>query len=96
MYIATFAFSLGPVVWTVISEIYPSSVRGRGVAVATAANWLTTWLVSQIFLSLVETIGEPATFWLFAAVCVVAFVFVWKLVPETKGRSLADIERAWR
>ena len=96
VYIATFAFSLGPVVWTVINEIYPSRVRGRGVAVATAANWFTTWLVSQIFLTLVETIGEPATFWLFAAVCVVAFVFVWKLVPETKGKSLAEIEKAWR
>jgi MFS family permease len=76
----------------VINEIYPSSVRGRGVAVATAANWFATWLVSQVFLSLVKAIGEPATFWLFAAVCVLAGVFVWKVVPETKGKSLAQIQ----
>jgi sugar porter (SP) family MFS transporter len=95
MYIASFAFSLGPVVWTVINEIFPSSVRGRAVAVATGANWFATWLVSQVFLTLIEAIGDAAAFWLFAGVCVVAFFFVWKLVPETRGKSLAQIEEVW-
>jgi sugar porter (SP) family MFS transporter len=95
VFVASFAFSLGPVVWTVINEIYPSSVRGRGVALATGANWFSAWLVSQVFLSLVHAIGEPATFWMFAVMCVIAFVFVWKLVPETKGLSLAQIQRMW-
>jgi sugar porter (SP) family MFS transporter len=95
VFIASFAFSLGPVVWTVINEIYPATVRGRGVALATAANWGAVWLVSQVFLSLTNAIGEPATFWLLAAVCAAAFAFVWKLVPETKGKSLAEIQRMW-
>ncbi len=54
MFIASFAFSLGPVVWTVINEIFPTHVRGRGVAVATAANWFAAWLVSQFFLTLID------------------------------------------
>src|SRR5262249_34333072 len=95
VFVASFAFSLGPVVWTVINEIFPSSVRGRCVAVATGANWCATWLVSQIFLSLVKAIGEPATFWMFAAVCCISYLFVWKLVPETKGKSLAQIQELW-
>ena len=66
VFIASFAFSLGPVVWTVINEIFPSRIRGRGVAVATAANWGSAWLVSQFFLTLTDAIGTAATFWLFA------------------------------
>jgi sugar porter (SP) family MFS transporter len=95
VFIASFAFSLGPVVWTVINEIYPSGVRGRGVAVATAANWGSAWLVTQFFLTLTDTIGEAATFYLFALMCAVAFVFIWFLLPETRGRSLAQIQQMW-
>ena len=57
VFIASFAFSLGPVVWTVINEIFPSRVRGRAVAVATAVNWFSAWLVSQFFLTLIDAIG---------------------------------------
>ncbi|MFT4049275.1 MAG: sugar porter family MFS transporter [Solirubrobacterales bacterium] len=95
VYIASFAFSMGPVVWTIINEIYPREVRGRMVSIATAVNWLSAWVVSQFFLSLVNAIGEPATFWLFAALCGVAFVWIWRKVPETKDRSLEQIERMW-
>jgi sugar porter (SP) family MFS transporter len=95
VFIASFAFSLGPVVWTVINEIYPSSVRGRAVSVATAANWGAAWLVTQFFLSLTEAIGESGTFYLFAFMCVVSFVFIWFKQPETKGRSLAEIQEMW-
>jgi SP family galactose:H+ symporter-like MFS transporter len=92
VFIASFAFSLGPVVWTVINEIYPSRVRGRAVAVATAANWGAAFLVSQTFLSLIDRIGNSATFWLFAGFSVIAYVWIWKKVPETKGRSLEEIQ----
>lgn len=95
VFIASYAFSLGPVVWTVINEIYPSSVRGLGVALATAVNWFTAWLVTQFFLSLAEWLGQSGAFGVFAAVCAVAFVFVWRLLPETKGRSLAEIQQMW-
>lgn len=92
VFIASFAFSLGPVVWTVINEIFPSRVRGRAVAVATAANWGAAWLVSQFFLTLIDGVGTAVTFWIFAAMAVVAYVWIWRRVPETKGRSLEEIE----
>jgi SP family galactose:H+ symporter-like MFS transporter len=95
VFIASFAFSMGPIVWTLISEIYPNRVRGRAISVATAVNWLSAFLVAQFFLSLVDAIGESTTFFLFAALCVVSFVFVWRLVPETKGRSLEEIQERW-
>ena len=88
-------FSLGPIVWTLISEIYPNRVRGRAIAVATAANWLAAFLVAQFFLSLVDAIGESTTFFLFSALCIVTYVFVLRLVPETKGRSLEEIQERW-
>jgi SP family galactose:H+ symporter-like MFS transporter len=95
VFIASFAFSLGPVVWTVINEIFPTRVRGRAVAAATAVNWFSAWVVSQFFLTLVDDIGESATFWLFAGFAVIAYVWIWKRVPETKGRSLEEIELLW-
>ena len=95
VFIASFAFSLGPVVWTIINEIYPSHIRGRAVAVATAANWFAAWLVAQFFLSLVGLITEAGTFWLFAAFCAVTFVFVRRVVPETKGKTLEEVEILW-
>jgi sugar porter (SP) family MFS transporter len=94
-FIASFAFSLGPVVWTIINEIYPSHIRGRAVAVATAANWFSAWLVSQFFLSLVGLISEAGTFWLFAGFCAVTYVFVSRFVPETKGKTLEEVEVLW-
>ncbi len=95
VFIASFAFSMGPVVWTLISEIYPNRVRGRAIAVATAVNWFSAFLVAQFFLSIVDAIGESTTFFLFSAFCVVTFVFVWRYVPETKGRSLEEIQERW-
>jgi MFS family permease len=95
VFIISFAFSLGPVVWTVINEIFPGRVRGRAVAVATAVNWGAAFLVSQFFLTLIERIGTSATFWLFAFFCVVGWIWVWRVVPETKGHTLEDIERSW-
>ena len=96
VFIVSFAFSLGPVVWTVINEIFPGRVRGRAVAVATAVNWGSAFLVSEFFLTLVGAIGESATFWLFAFFCVVGGIWIYRRVPETKGRSLEQIEALWR
>ena len=95
IYIASFAFSLGPVVWTMINEIFPNQVRGKAVAFCTAINWAAAFLVSASFLSLVDAIGEATTFLLFAVACVVAFVWIRRRVPETKGKSLEEIEQAW-
>ena len=95
VFIASFAFSLGPIVWTIINEIFPSHVRGKAVAVATAANWFAAWLVAQFFLTLVSLITTTGVFWLFAAFCAVTFVFVRRYVPETKGKSLEQIQAMW-
>jgi SP family galactose:H+ symporter-like MFS transporter len=96
VFIASFAFSLGPVTWTIIAEIYPNRIRGRAMAVATAVNWFAAFVVAQFFLSIVDGIGETATFLLFALLCVAAYVFVWRYVPETKGRSLEEIQADWK
>jgi sugar porter (SP) family MFS transporter len=95
VFIASFAFSLGPIVWTVISEIYPNRVRGRAMAVATAVNWFAAFIVAQFFLSLVDAIGESTTFFMFSALCIVTYAFVHRWVPETKGKSLEEIQERW-
>lgn len=95
VYISSFAFSLGPIVWTIIAEIFPNRVRGKAVAVATAVNWLSAFIVSQFFLTLIDEVGSSATFWLFAGMCAVAFVWIAAKVPETKGRSLEEISEAF-
>ena len=95
MFIASFAFSLGPITWTMISEIYPNRVRGKAVSLATAVNWGAAFLVTQFFLSIVDAIGESTTFFLFAALCVVTFVWAYYRVPETRGRSLEEIQSMW-
>jgi MFS family permease len=95
VFIASFAFSMGPIAWTLIAEIYPNRVRGRAISVATAVNWLSAFLVAQFFLSIVDAIGESTTFFIFSALCVATYVFVWALVPETKGRSLEEIQERW-
>ncbi len=95
VFIASFAFSLGPVTWTMIAEVFPNRVRGRGMSVATAANWGAAFLVSEFFLTLLDDLGPSWTFWLFASMCAIAFVWIWRAVPETKGRRLEDIEAAF-
>ena len=94
-FIICFAFSMGPVVWTVINEVFPGHIRGRAVAVATAVNWGAAFLVSQFFLSVIGAIGNSLTFWLFALFCGIAWVWIYFRVPETKGQSLEQIQQLW-
>jgi MFS family permease len=95
-FIISFAFSMGPVVWTVINEIFPGHIRGRAVAVATAVNWASAFLVSGFFLTLTDAIGNSMTFWMFALFCVLAWIWIYASVPETKGQSLEQIQQLWR
>lgn len=94
-YIVSFGIGLGPVVWLLISEIYPTKIRGKAMSIATLCVWGANWLVAGTFLSLIHAAGRAGTFWIFAAICVAAFFFCLLFVPETKGRSLEDIERYW-
>jgi sugar porter (SP) family MFS transporter len=93
LYIASFAVGLGPVFWLMISEIFPQRVRSKAMSATTVANWAANFAVSATFLTLVGLISRPGTFLLYAAVAVVAVVFFWRRVPETKNRSLEDIQR---
>ena len=96
IYAASFAIGLGPVFWLMISEIYPLKVRGTAMSVATVANWGMNLAVAMTFLTLVNVLGRPETFWLYGVIAVVAWVFFYRLVPETNGKSLEQIEEHWR
>ncbi len=96
LYVGSFAVGLGPVFWLLISEIYPVKVRGLAMSIATVANWGANLFVALTFLTLIEVLGRPATFWLYGIVGLGAWIFAFVLVPETKGRSLEDIEKHWR
>ena len=91
-YVGFFAIGLGPVFWLLISEIFPLAVRGRGMSVATVANWGSNFAVTLIFPPLVEALGSAAAFLAFAVLSIGAFIFTYQVVPETKGRSLEEIE----
>jgi len=95
LYIACFAASYGPVTWVVISEIFPIKMRGVAMSVATFALWIAVYLVTQTFPILLESAGAAATFWIFGGMSLLAFFFVWSQVPETKEKTLEEIERAW-
>jgi MFS transporter, SP family, galactose:H+ symporter len=94
-YVAFFAISLGPIFWLLIAEIYPLQIRGQAEGTAAATNWIFNLIVSMTFLTLVETIGPAHTFWLYGALAAAAWLFSYYIVPETKGRTLEEIERSW-
>ncbi|WP_367607998.1 sugar porter family MFS transporter [Legionella sp. W05-934-2] len=92
-YIACFAFSLGPMVFVILSEIFPLAIRGRGMSLAMSGNWGANTLVALSFLSIIHQIGMTQTFYLFALMCVLTLCFIFYFIPETKGISLEQIER---
>lgn len=95
VYIISFGIGMGGVFWVVGSEIYPSRMRGQADGLTATANWTANLLMSITFLSLVDLVGQGGTFWLYAIFGVIAFVFCWRLLPETKGKSLDKIEYYW-
>jgi sugar porter (SP) family MFS transporter len=96
LFVACFAFSMGPIKWVVMSEIFPTSIRGRAMAIATLAVWITDGIYNQLFPMVRDGLGVPGSFFIFAAVLVPQLFFVWKIMPETKGRTLEEIERSWK
>jgi sugar porter (SP) family MFS transporter len=91
--IACYSMSLAPVTWVVISEIFPNRIRGAAMAVAVAALWLACFLLTYLFPILNSDLGPAGTFWLYAVICVLGFVFILLKLPETKGKTLEQIER---
>lgn len=96
VFISCFAFSFGPVCWVVIGEIFPNAIRGKAMALATLSLWIGNFLVGQLTPVMLEGLGSSWTFWIFALCCSPAILLTWKLIPETKGRSLEDIESHWK
>jgi len=94
--VAGFAVGLGPGVWVVMSEIFPTRIRGRAMSLATISLWVACVALTMTFLSLAQAITVTGAFWLYSAMCVVTFLIVWRATPETKGKSLEQIERLWR
>lgn len=92
IYVGVFAMSLGPVVWLLLAEMFPLKVRGAAMSLGSAVLWATNFVVALTFLTLVEAVGAAGSFWLYAAVCAVSCVFMYFVVPETKGRTLEEIE----
>ncbi|MCA6450633.1 MAG: sugar porter family MFS transporter [Chitinophagaceae bacterium] len=95
LFIACFAFSFGPVTWVVVSEIFPTGVRAEAVAISTMSLWIANWIVGQFFPVLLNGAGASVTFLVFALCSVYAFYITWKKIPETKGKSLEEIEKFW-
>ena len=95
-YVACFAFGLGPIFWLLISEIYPLKVRSAAMSAVTVTNWGMNLVVAVTFLTLVAVLGHAGTFWLYGVIAVAAWIFIYRLVPETKGKSLEQIEAHWR
>ena len=94
-FVAGHAFGNGVACWVVISEIYPTKVRGRGMSIATTALWLVGYLGNQLFPLMQKHLGSDGTFWCFSAGALLTLILVGWLVPETKGRSLEEITKMW-
>jgi SP family arabinose:H+ symporter-like MFS transporter len=92
IYIAAIAFSICAVIWVLTPEVFPNAVRGRAMSIATFSNWLTNALAAYLFPWYVATFGMHVGFFTFAGICLISTVFFWKFVPETKGKSLEQIE----
>ena len=103
VYSACFMFSWGPICWVLIAEIFPNTIRGGAVAIAVAAQWISNFIVSSSFVPMFnmhltegDHFGHWFTYGLYGIICFVAAIFVWKLVPETKGKTLEDMTKLWR
>ena len=96
VYSASFMFSWGPICWVLIAEGFPNTIRGAAVAIAVAFQWIFNWIVSTSFVPLANSMGYWFTYGLYGVICVLAAVFVWRLVPETKGKTLEDMTRLWK
>lgn len=93
-YVASFAVAMGPVVWVVMSEIFPTRIRGRAMSIATVFLWISCYAVSQFFPLMLERL-QGSVFFVYSQMCVIALVFIAAFVPETKGKTLEEIEKRW-
>jgi SP family xylose:H+ symportor-like MFS transporter len=95
IYTASFMMSWGPICWVLVSEIFPNKIRGQAVAIAVAAQWLANYLVSSTFPPLLKFNGA-LPYAIYGVMAILAVIFVWKFVPETKGKTLEEMEKLWK
>ena len=95
IYTASFMMSWGPICWVLISEIFPNRIRGQAVAIAVAAQWIANYLISSTYPPMMEFSGG-LTYGVYAVMSVLSAIFVWKMVPETKGKTLEDMDKMWK
>jgi len=95
IYTASFMMSWGPICWVYISELFPNKIRGKAVAVAVAAQWAANYFISSTYPAMME-FSSGLTYSFYGVMSVLSFIFVWKLVPETKGKTLEEMEILWR
>jgi SP family arabinose:H+ symporter-like MFS transporter len=95
LFLACFAFSIGPLKFVVASEIFPTNIRGKAMGVSIMVMWVADTIMGQLTPVLLREAGSAVTFWVFGFFCMIAFITVYKLLPETKGKSLEEIERFW-
>jgi len=91
--IACYCYSLAPITWVILSEIFPNRIRGAAMSVSVVALWFGNFLLSQTFPKMYQSLGLANCFWVYAAICFCGFIFIWKRLPETKGKTLEQIER---
>jgi SP family arabinose:H+ symporter-like MFS transporter len=96
LFIAFFASCIGPVFWTLVSEIFPNRIRGKAVAFASFTQWIFNFMIVLLFPHFLSTFGGTATFLFLAAMSFLQWLFTFLYVPETKGKSLEEIERIWK
>jgi SP family arabinose:H+ symporter-like MFS transporter len=95
LYIAFFAMAMGPIVWVIMSEIFPTRLRGSAMALATVVLWVSDFAVTLTFPVISDRLNESTAFWIYAAMCAIDFVFMLVVLPETKGKTLEEIEKRW-
>ena len=91
--IAFYSFTLAPITWVLLAELFPNRIRGAAMAVSVFTLWVTCWALAQLFPVMNEHLGAAGSFWVFGAICLAGFLYVWKFLPETRGKSLEQIER---
>ena len=96
LYSASFMFSWGPICWVLIAEVFPNTIRGGAVAIAVAFQWIFNWIVSTSFVPMANSLGYWFVYGMYGVICVIAAIFVWRLVPETKGKTLEDMTKLWK
>lgn len=94
--VAAFAVGLGPGTWVLLAEIFPTRVRGRAMSIATVALWSACFALTMTFLTLVRWLTASGAFWLYGVMCVLEFLIIWRWLPETRGKTLEQIERFWK